>query len=322
MRIAAIFVFLVCPAWAQFKTTTTLVIAPTTVVDAKGNFVDGLDAGSLVLYDNNVKQPIQVDEAIYPISLAVAIQTSASSAAILDKLGDSGILFSELLAGDAGETAILTFSDEVRVRQDFTGDPDLLQRAMHMHVQGNGSTTLEGVMTALRMLSQRQPERRRIILMIAEKRDRSSKVKLPTVLNEAQRENVLIYWLTYSPFLTPFTARPKTIKSTDPKIDGTPLPPDDAPGSLLSIFTELGHRSKPDAADQLSSTTGGRAIGFLKKDALEEAVRAIGAEVHRQYILSFQPAPAKPGQFHSIRVAVKDRPDLKARTRAGYWTVP
>lgn len=326
MRAAAAIMLTACAASAQFKSTVPLVVAPTTIVDAKGRFVDGLTSRDLVLYDNNVPQPIQLDEAVYPISLVVAVQASSNSAAVLDKLGGSGILFSQLLAGDAGETALISFSDDVRLRRDFTTDPDVLTSALRsLRVQGDGAAALNGVMEALRILGHRKAQRRRIVLVIAEKRDRSSKVRLPAVIQEAQRQNAAIYWLTYSPFLTPFTARPKTVKSKDPKKDGEPLPPDTAPGNLLSVFTELGRLSKPDAAEQLSRTTGGRTVNFLKKDALEEAIQAVGAEVHRQYVLSFQPGPdpegVQPGQFHSVRVEVKGRPELQARTRAGYWAV-
>ena len=111
------------------------------------------------------------------------------------------------------------------------------------------------------------------------------------------------------------------MKSKDPRKDGTPLPPDMAPGNLLSVFTELAHQGKPDNSVQLTRTTGGRAIGFLKQDALEEAIQAVASEVHRQYIVSFTPPPAKPGQYHTIRIEVKDHPEWTARTRAGYWSM-
>src|SRR4051794_4157517 len=93
----------------QFKSTVPLVVAPTTVTDAKGHFVDGLEERDLVLYDNNVPRPIQLDFEVYPVSLVVAVQTSANSEAILDKLGRSGGLLSQMVAGESGETAILTF---------------------------------------------------------------------------------------------------------------------------------------------------------------------------------------------------------------------
>jgi VWFA-related protein len=322
MRAAALLLLIATVAGAQFKSTATLVVAPTTVTDSKGKYVDAVLPEDLVLYDNGVRQPIQVDESFNPISLVVAVQTSANSSAILDKLGSSGILFADLLAGDRGETALVTFSDEVRTLRDFTTSSDNLAAGLRsLHVQGDGAVALEAVMQSLAMLSKRKSDRRRILLVIGEKRDRSSKVKFQTVLHEAQRQNVLIYWLTYSPFLEPFTAGQKTLKSKDPHKDGTPLPPDMAPGNLLSVFTELARQGKPDNSVQLTRTTGGRAIGFLKQDALEEAIQSVASEVHRQYIVSFTPPPAKPGQYHTIRIEVKDHPEWVARTRAGYWSM-
>jgi VWFA-related protein len=320
-----------CAAYAQFKSTVPLVIAPATITDSKGRFVDGLTAADLILYDNNVAQTIQVEPVDEPISLVVAIQASSSSVPVLDKLGQSGILLSQLLAGNAGETALVSFSDDVRVLQDFTADPDRLTYALRdLRAQGGGAATLEGLMQALRMLRQRKPGERRVILMIGESRDRSSKVQISDVMLEAQRQNASIYWLTYSTFLTPFTNRQKTVgerkkqadRGKDKEKDAEMLPPDMAPGSLLSVFTELAHKSTLDAAALLSRTTGARTISFLKQSALEEAIRAVGEEVHRQYMVSFQPAPSDVGEFHSIQIEVKGRPELRARTRSGYWAVP
>ena len=320
--LCALILLPLAPAVAQFKSTATLVIAPTIVTDSKGHYVDGLQPEDLVLYDNGVAQPIQVDEAYSPISLVVAIQASSSAAAVLDKLSTSGILFSDLLAGARGETAIVTFSDEVRVARDLTANSNQLKGTLgSLHIQGDKAVTLEAVAESLRMLGARKRDHRRILLVVAEKRDRSSKTKLSEVLRAAERQNVLVYWLDFSTFLEPFTAGPKTLKSKDPEKNGEPLPPDMAPGNLLNIFTELHQRGKPDAAQQLTKATGGRAASFVTKDALEQAIQAIADEVHRQYIVSFPQHAKRPGEFHTIRVAVKDRPDLTARTRAGYWSL-
>src|SRR5579864_7776970 len=132
MRLAAAILTLAAIATAQFKSTVPLVVAPTTVTDAKGRYVDGLNADDLVLYDNNVPQKIQMEWTTYPIDLVVAVQTSANSGAVIDKLGGSGILFAQLLAADAGETAVLSFSDDVKVQQVFTGDPDLVIRSLRV----------------------------------------------------------------------------------------------------------------------------------------------------------------------------------------------
>ena len=323
MRASALVLLTATVAGAQFKSTAILVIAPTTITDSKGHYIDALEPADLVLYDNGVRQPVQVDESFNPISLVVAVQTAANSAAILDKLGSSGILFADLLAGDRGETALVAFSDEVRTLRNFTTNSDSLSAGLRsLHVQGTGAVALEAVMQSLAMLAKRKSDRRRILLVIAEKRDRSSKVKFPVVLREAERQNVLIYWLAYSPFLEPFTAGPKTVKSKDPKKDGEPLPPDMAPGNLLSVFTELAQQGKPDNSLELTRATGGRALRFVKQEALEEAIQAIASEVHRQYIVSFTPRPGKAGEYHAIRIEVKGHPELTSRSRAGYWAMP
>ncbi|MDQ6706417.1 MAG: VWA domain-containing protein, partial [Acidobacteriota bacterium] len=333
MRVAAALAALTCAAWAQFKSTVPLVVAPTTVTDSKGRYVDGLTAEDLTLYDNNVPQAIQMDWMTYPISLVVAVQTSSNSGAVIDKLGGSGILFSQLLAADAGETAVISFSDEVRIHQEFTNNPDFVTRSLRMlRKEGDNAHTLDAMLQGLRMLEQRPPGRRRILLIIGEKRDRSSKAKLPEVMERVQRINAAIYWLTYSPFLQPFTVKPKTAEdlkpeaerikikkcATCPSPDDTPVPADLGPGGWLYGAGELIRLRQPDLSSLFTTTTGGRTSNFLKKNALEQAIQLVSEEVHRQYMLSFEPKGGEPGTFHEIRVVVKNRPELKVKTREGY----
>src|SRR5664280_2020654 len=166
MRLAAAVVVLTCAGRAQFRSTVSLVIAPTTVTDSKGRYVDGLTPEDLTLYDNNVPQAIQMDWMMYPISLVVVVQTSSNSGAVIDKLGGSGILFTQLLAADAGETAVISFSDEVKLHQDFTANPDFVIRALRMlRMEGGGAHMLDALRQALIMLERRPPGRRRIVLM-------------------------------------------------------------------------------------------------------------------------------------------------------------
>lgn len=340
MRAAALVVALacalVCSGRAQFRSTVSLVVAPTTVTDAKGRYVDGLTTADLALYDNNVLQPIQMDWMMYPISLVVVVQTSANSGAVIDKLGGSGILFTQLLAADAGETAVVSFSDRVLVHQEFTSDPESVIHALRMlRKEGDTARMLDGMRQALGMLAARPAARRRIVLMIGEKRDRDSAAKLPEVMELVQRLNATVYWLTWSPFLQPYTVKPKTAEdlkpeaerikvrqcATCPPPDTTPVPPDFGPGSLLYGIGELFHMAKPDLSQLFTATTGGRSLGFLKKNALEHAIQLVGEEVHRQYILSFEAKGGEPGKFHAIRVRVIDRPDLQVKTREGYWAL-
>jgi VWFA-related protein len=336
MRLAPAIIVLASTGWGQFKSTVPLVVAPTTVTDSKGRYVDGLTPDDLILYDNNVPQTIRMDWMTYPIDLVVAVQTSSNSGAVIDKLGGSGILFTQLLAADAGQTAVISFSDEVKVHQDFTGNPDLVIHALRMlRKEGGEAHMLDAMRQALTMLERRPPGRRRIILMIAETRDRSSKTKLPEVMEQVERLNAAVYWLTFSPFLEPFTVRPKTAEDLKPEAerikkkqcdlcpppDDTPVPADLGPGGYIYAIGELVRLHKPDLSTLFTRTTGGTTLSFVKKHALEQAIQLVGEEVHRQYILSFEPKGGDAGKFHAVRVEVKNRPELQAKTREGYWTL-
>jgi VWFA-related protein len=339
MHFTAILILAVCPALGQFRSTVPLVVSPTTVTDAKGQPVDGLTAADLVLYDNNVPQKIQVEALYDPISLVVAIESSVSSIAILDKLGRSGVLFTDLLAAEGGETAVVSFASSVRLVQDFTADSTQLSRTIRaLRGREEGVALLDAIGESLRVLAGRNPSRRKVLLVIGERRDRSSKTKIETLLSNGQIDKTTIYWLTYSTFLAQYTNRRKNVwdrmtdeQKEDPKRmhsskfptpeEEEPLPPELVPGSLLTGITELFHKSTVDAATLLSRTTGGRTFNFLRQDGLENAIQAVGQEVHRQYIVTFAPKPDEPGRFHSLRAEVRGRPELHVRTRAGYWSV-
>jgi VWFA-related protein len=250
------------------------------------------------------------------------VQSNKGAEAAMLKLAGSGILLTNFVAADKGETAILSFSDEVDVRNDFTNNPDVLTRSLRgLGVEGQGACGLDALMRALRMLETRRRDRRRIILMIAEKRDRGSVTQLPEVVREVQRQNAAVYWLTFSPTLSRYTEKVQTIESKDPDVNGTPVPYDPPPMNIFNAFTELAHLSKPNLADLFAAATGGRTIDFLERKALEAEIHTIGDEVHRQYILSFQPPHTAPGTFHQIRVEVNGQPELKTKTRNGYWSI-
>jgi VWFA-related protein len=329
MRLTIATLAFVCVASAQFRSTVPLVVAPITVSDAKGRYVDGLTEQDLVLYDNNVKQPIHLEYSAYPISLVVAVETGAKSEPAINKLGGSGILFSNLVAAEGGETALISFSDKVALRQEFSNDPEAIMRPLrNMHVEGNGACTLDAIVTAMHMLDTRQPNRRRILFLVAEKRDKGSKAKLEEAVRAVQQQNAAVYWLTYSPSLTQYTMRPKTVHykpgtDMDPKDDGklidndVQLPEMDIVGALQ----ELARLNEPDIAALFSRVTGAHTMSFLKKTGLEEEIHDMGEEIHRQYIAEFQPLHGESGQFHSIRVEVRGRPDLRVKTREGYWAV-
>ena len=312
VRAAALLPFLVFIISAQdttLRTTVRLVVAPTTVTDRQGKYVEGLTEREFRLSDNGVPRDLHVDFAYVPISLVIAVQASEFSAAALNKLHRIGGMIEPLVTGERGEVAVVAFDSEVRVAQDFTSSFDAVQAAIKTLRPGDrGSKMIDAVSESIRMLAARSAERRRVLLVFSEARDRSSKSKLEDVVTRAEQQNVTIYPVTYSAYWTAFTAKP-----------GTTPPPSSYGIDIIAIIKEIGQLAKTNSALAFSKYTGGRQLSFLKQKSLEEAVTRIGEELHSQYLLSFPAGATDDALFHRIEVTLPGRADLTVRTRPGYW---
>jgi VWFA-related protein len=311
-----VFAALACLLIAQqpptIRTSVPLVVVPATVTDASGRLFDGLTERDFVLRDNGQARKIDVDTHHQPLSLAIVVETAAVASAALAHVRPVGSMIEPLVTGTRGEASVIAYDDDVRVVQGFTRNPVRVVEAMrNLRVRGSGGTMLDAVAAAVRDLSERPPGRRRVILLIGESKDRSSKAPLEEVVTLAQRENVVIYAATFSPFATALTAKA-----------GETSPGGGGGFSLLAVFREIARLGKEDAAEALMRYTGGRRFGFVRQEALEQAVSAIGEELHGQYVLSFTPENVARGEFRRIEVALPRHPALRVRTRPGYWMSP
>src|ERR1700733_10472854 len=68
-----------------------LVIAPTTVLNKRGDYVNGLQLQDFQLYDNNKLQKITADVHDQPLSLVIAVQKSSNLNEILPKIQRIGV---------------------------------------------------------------------------------------------------------------------------------------------------------------------------------------------------------------------------------------
>lgn len=286
-----------------------LVLVPTTVTDRKGNLIDGLRAEDFLVTDDGVKQSFHMDTSdtvLAPVSLVVAVQCSGISAAVLAKINRVGSLIQPMVAGDRGRAAVIAFDDEVRLFQEFTSDGAKIRTAfarVQPRVIRKGKM-LDAVAESVKMLQTQPENRRRVLILLSESRDRSSKMKLPEALELAQRAGVMVYPATYSVYATPWTAKPE---------DNPPVP-----GDLHDGLVDLFRLGKTNTADALARGTGGLHLSFETLRGLEAAIIRAGEEIHSQYLLSF--VPQTPGKtYHHIEVAIPNRGDAIVRARPGYW---
>ena len=298
------------------STQVPLVLAPATVTDRHGKFIDGLTVDDFVVTDEGVKQNVTLDTSdtvLAPVALVLAVQASGIAQPVLAKVRQVGGMIHPLITGQRGETALLAYDSEVRVLEGFTTNSDTVRTSLAgVDARTIKSAVLnDAVAQAVRMLATRPDNYRRILLIVGESRDRGSKTKLKTAVESAQHAGVIVYPITFSPQATAWTARPQ---------DNPPLPGDQDLGGAI---VELSRMTTPNAADNLANTSGGRHLSFATLKGLEDALSLTGQEIHSQYLLSLVPAaanggPVHPG-YHRLSVRVKSRPDAVVRARPGYW---
>lgn len=312
----------------------TNVVAPTTVLDQDDKIVNGLQPHDFVLKDNDKLQDIKVDVTFQPIDVVLVVQADGVTEEVLPRVKKLGPLLENLVIGEQGTVAIIAFDHRIRVMQDFTSDGAKIKTALEKINAGSSTARQwDAVNEAARMLSKRDKNRRRIILLISETRDKGSEGRGRETLLAVEFANVQVYTVNMSRFVNTLMA-----KTPVPRPD--PIPPSarhmpaggaatpttvqqyQGTGNVLPAFVEVFRQAKavfiPNPAEVLTRFTGGREFGFVSQKALEEAVSQIGEELHSQYLVSYNPNNKLEGGWHSIKVEVR-RAGLKVRTRPGYW---
>jgi VWFA-related protein len=318
----------------KFTSGTSIVIAPTTVLDKHGDYINGLQLQDFQLYDNNKLQKIVADVHDQPLSLVIAVQKSANLNEILPKIQRIGSMLKDLIAGEDGETAIIAFDHRIVVAQDFTNDTGQITETMKKLTPGSSQHAVDdAVLKGIDMLKHRPQDRRRVLLLIAERRDKGSGAHVREVLTEAEFANVVIYSLDISSIMAGLTSTgmpppPPSIPTTAQHVPaGAPLTPTSIDqqyyeGNFIPVFVDIFKSIKSvfveDAVVVFTKFTGGKEYPFISEKSLERAVQGISQELHSQYLLSYTPNNRDEGGFHEIKVTV-NRPQLEVRTRPGYW---
>lgn len=319
------------------RLTVNFVIAPTTVTDGRGNYVNGLKPAEFRLYDNGKLQEITQDIGFMPLSLVICIQKSANVESILPKIRRTGTVMRDMLVGQDGEAAIVAFDHRIQVLQDFTNDVDKINAALEkLQPGGQNSRLIDTVNEATRMLRGKK-DRRKVILLISETLDRSSEASFREIADNVQVNNIDVYTLNINRLISSLTAKPAYPRTnpfpagSQPRPGPAPQEPTTqaqytgAPGygvDFVPVVVEAFRAVKAifvsNPAEVLTKFTGGREYSFTTANDLENAIGAIGTELRSQYLLSYNPNNKVEGGFHKIVVEVA-RSGLKVRTRPGYW---
>jgi VWFA-related protein len=325
---------------ARIQVQSNLVVAPVTVVDRSGNFIQDLSENDFRIFDNGVPQRItEFQLATQPVALVIVVQTNESVESLLGQVRPVGSEFSGLLVGQSGVSALISFADRVHVLQNFTNDPMALRAAMaHLVVTGGKARLNDALARAILMLSERPTAERRVIVAFSEGYDHGSETAKQEIVQAAADADVTIYGLKFDPTEvllrrqdSPST--PQTLYNNDalPGVPGAPHTPDTTaeynPPSYLNPLDLIGksitaaRSARPKARsllEQYAALSGGFAYNHWWMGGLENQIQRVALEVNSQYVLAYAPSTLKQTGFHRLQVEVNE-PKLRLRYRAGYF---
>lgn len=269
------------------RTEVNLVNVLFTVADRQGRYANNLTKDDFEVYEDGVKQTIELfgnysTEAAQPLTIAMLIDTSGSERFRMGVIKETAIeFFQKILRPDKDIACLIQFDSEVNLVQDFTGDSKVLARAVEKLKAGN-STSLYDALYLAANEKLRSESGRKVVVIISDGEDTSSKVKRQEAIEAAQKGDVIVYAIGI---------RDRQFGAAD--------------FGVLEGFAK---------------DTGGRFI--KENDRLENLQRAfqlISEDIKNQYGLAYASTnPKKDGTFRKVEVRNRQK-GLRVQHRRGYY---
>jgi VWFA-related protein len=180
------------------RTEVGLVNIVFTVSDKDGRPVPGLKADDFQVFDNKKPQKIEYFSDLgkssdVPLTIALLIDTSGSVKGELDYEKSTAVeFFKDILRPKKDLALIIQFDSEVNLVQDFTQRYDDLLNAMG-RLKAGGSTSLYDAVYLAAEEKLKHETGRKVMVIITDGDDTSSKVRKEEAIEAAQRSDVLIY---------------------------------------------------------------------------------------------------------------------------------
>jgi VWFA-related protein len=309
----------------KFTATPTEVIVPVTVTDVHGKFLSDLEANDFRILDEGRSQKIRFfsHDQRQPIVIGFLLDMSASTRTHWKTFQDAIMeMVWGILPGDPRYTGyLITYSTEAELAINTTPDADKITDKIRTLRPGGNAALFDAIYRACtdRKLVPGEPyEPRRVIVIMGDGHDTSSKKSFGQVLELAQRNLVTIYAISTQNF--GFDNPDKDVLERFAAETGGRV---EYP--LDNLYKDVsGYLSHPTDEGNYVYTpgTGGYAAEISK--GIIKAVGGISGDITQQYVMRYIPdiAPGDTREYRHIKVTVPSLPNVNIRTKTGYWIAP
>jgi VWFA-related protein len=323
LSVAFLSIFTVFPANAQdpddiIRTETSLVQLNIGVVDKQGRAVTSLTKNDFVIYEDGVKQSIQLFAPVEaPFSLVLMLDMSGSTIHFRQQLKLASQRFLDALAPD-DRVAVIQFNKDVKLLTGFTVDRQKTAYAIEI-ANGVGETSLYNALKFALKELEKEGKRRKAIVILTDGLDTHLRNTDRATLSKAQTDEEALATIkpdTSSELINVLTSAdrqgvtiyPLALPSGDPKRLPMPTP------NIIGIYAAARSRLQ-----SLADRTGGRLNEINQLQHMAQLYREVAANLRTLYTVGYQPPGDRPrGKWHEIKVEVAHS-DLTARTKPGYF---
>lgn len=309
---------------ARIQVNVNEVMVPVTVTDQKGRFLSNLTASDFRVLDEGKPQRIEFFSHTQkqPVVIGFLLDMSNNTRIHWKRYQDSVMeMVWNLLPGDKKyDGYLITYSNDAELAVNTTWDGDKLTDLIRKIKPGGGAALFDAIYMACtkRELVQGEPyEPRRVIIVVGDGHDSSSKKNLDEVIELAQRNQITIYAMSTMAygFDNPDQAVLERLAGeTGGKVEYP----------LQNIFKDTvagTYFCNPSDEGCYAYTVGTGGYEAAISKAIINAVGSISGDVSTQYVLRYIPSidPDDRGRlYRRIKVEV-DVPDVIVRARKGYY---
>jgi Ca-activated chloride channel homolog len=274
-----------------------LVVLHASVLDKKGRMVNGLQRNDFRVFEDGQPQNLSIfSHADIPVTMGIVIDDSGSMRPKRSAVNAAAISFVKT-SNPQDQAFVVNFNDAYYLDTpgNFAANMEELKSALDKINSSGGTALYDAVYASLDHMKLGNRDKK-VLLVITDGEDNSSRYTLAELLSRAQKSDAVIYTIG--------------------------LLGDDETGSLFRIHGSESKRAAK-ALEALAKTTGGEAYFPKSLSEVESTCEEIAHSIRNQYTLAYYPTNfRRDGTFRSVRVDAVEpnkHDKLVVRTRTGYF---